>query len=197
MKKLEGQKMSVLPPRLAVPFPVFTHVGLDLAGPFIVKREKTTISTRGNPGKMKVWAALFVCLTVKAVKIYMIRGYSTEDFLLAWDEFVADCGQPLTVHTDRGSQLVAAGKESEEVDRIKYDWGVISKSTQGKTDWHYTPPGAQFRNGALEVFVKKFKRTLEHRFKDKTLSMMEMNVAVKVVSSVLNSRPISAMIRIS
>ena len=38
-KVLEGQQMSVLPARLTVPCPVFSHVGVDLAGPILVRKE--------------------------------------------------------------------------------------------------------------------------------------------------------------
>ena len=37
-KKLEGQKMAVVPPCLTVPGPPFLHVGLDLFGPMVVKK---------------------------------------------------------------------------------------------------------------------------------------------------------------
>ena len=57
----------------------------------------------------------------------------------------------------------------------------------------FCPAGAQFRNGATERFVAKFKRTLEHKFgKVKHLSMIEMAVAMKIVASVVSSRPVHA-----
>ena len=94
-RQLLDQQMSVLPPHLAVPCPPFCYVAVDLAGPFVCKREGASKTTRRNPGTMKVWAVLIVCLQVKAVKIYLVGGLHTEDFLLAWDSFVADHGQPL------------------------------------------------------------------------------------------------------
>ena len=194
-KKLEGQKMSVLPPRITVPCPVFTHIGLDLAGPFIVTREKTSIATRGNPGTMKLWAVLFLCLNTKALRTLLCRGYSTQDFLLCFDEFVADSGQPLTIHCDRGSNLMSAGKlvREEQSDQMECDWDEVAKSTVGKTEWMFCPLGAQFRNGATERFVGKLKKTLEHKFDGrKKLFVKEMSVAMKVVTSVVNSRPVGA-----
>ena len=35
-----------------------------------------------------------------------------------------------------------------------YDFDVVSRKT--KTVWHFTPSQAQFRNGAVEIFVRKF-----------------------------------------
>ena len=53
--------------------------------------------------------------------------------------------------------------------------------------------GAQFWNGATERLVTKFKRTLEHKFgKAKHLSMIKMAVAMKIVASMVISRPLHA-----
>ena len=82
-KQLAGQKMSVLPQFLVVPCPCFSYVAVDLAGPFLCKKEGGARVTRRNTGTVKMWAVLLVCLQTKAVKIYMAGGLSTEDFLLA------------------------------------------------------------------------------------------------------------------
>ena len=124
-KLLEGQKMAQLPPRLCVPCPPFTNIGLDLAGPFVVTRERGGMVTMGNPGTMKVWAGIYLCLNTHTIHIAIIRGYSTEDFLLAWDGYIADRGEPGTVHTDRGSQIVSTAKRLAETDEVDYDWKRI------------------------------------------------------------------------
>ena len=189
-KLLEGQQMAILPARLSVPCPVFSHVGIDLAGPFLVKKEGGSQVTRRNTGKMKIWVILFVCLNTKALKLYVAGGYSTEDFMLAWNSFEADHGEPLTCHSDRGSQLVCAAKQDSEIEVPDYDWDVVAGSM--KTAWYFTPAQAQFRNGAVEIYVKKFKRTLEHKFKNRQMRLLEMETALKIVASVANSRPLSA-----
>ena len=186
------QQMAELPPHLSVPSPPFTYVAVDLAGPFICKREGASKSTRRNLGTVKVWAVLILCLQVKAVKIYLVGGLHTEDFLLAWDSFVADHGQPLIAYSDRGTNLVSAAKEQQDVDLPDYDWGKIARSSSDHTDWRFHPPGAQFRNGAVEIFVKKFKRSLKHRFGDKLMYLLELQAAFKVVAGILNSRPVYA-----
>ena len=57
------------------------------------------------------------------------------------------------VHSDKGSPLVAAGKEVANI-----NWDVIARtsSLQG-TSWDFAPDGAQWRNGAVKIFVKKFE----------------------------------------
>ena len=98
-----------------------------MAGPFVCKREGASQTTRRNPGTMKVWAVLVVCLQVKAVKIYLVGGLHTEDFLLAWDSFVADYGLPMVAHGDRGTNLTSAAKEDGNIaDMPSYDWDKIA-----------------------------------------------------------------------
>ena len=191
-KQLQDQLMSVLPPHLSKPCPCFTFVGVDLAGPFICKREGAAYTTRRNPGTMKVWAVLFVCLQVKAVKIYLVGGLNTEDFLLAWDSFVADHGQPQIAYSDRGSNLTAAAREGGDTEVPDYDWDRIAGAGQGRTEWHFHPSGSQFRNGSVEIFVKKMKRTLVHKFSKRLMFILELQTSFKIVASVLNSRPIYA-----
>ena len=156
-----------------------------------MRKEGDNRVTRRNTGTFKLWVILFVCLNTKALKLYLAGGYSTQDFLLAWDAFVADQGEPITCHSDRGSQLVSAAKLSPDMEVPEYDWDLVASSMR-KTVWHFTPAQAQFRNGAVEIFVKKFKRTLEHKFSNRKMKLLEMETALKIVASVANSRPLSA-----
>ena len=189
LKKLkETQKMAVLPDELGVPCPAFSNVGVDLAGPFQVFSMLKKRNTRRGSGTLKVWAVLVMCLNTRALKIYMAPGYSTEDFMVAWEEFESDCGIPRKVHSDRGTQLISA---AGSIDSPEYDWEVISRSSKGQTTWTFCPSGSQWRNGAIESFVKRFKMSLE-MYQCSGLSYAELQTAFKQIASVLNSRPISA-----
>ena len=185
-KLLEQQKISVLPDFVQIQCPPFTHVGLDLCGPHTVKAMTNKRAT------MKVWVVILLCLNTKAVSIELAPGYSTNDFLLAYQTFVSQRGSPLKVHSDRGSQLVAAKKELCD-DPLQYDWDTIAASTLHEgTTWNFTPAGGQWRNGATEAFVKKFKHSFYHLYKDSKLTYAELLCAVKRIANVLNHRPISA-----
>ena len=87
---------------------------------------------------------------------------------------------------------MAAAKQNPDIEVPDYDLDVVAQITQTKTAWHFTPAGAQFRNGSVEIFVKKFKRTLQHKFKNRMMGLLELHTALKVVASVTNSRPLSA-----
>ena len=82
---------------------------------------------------------------------------------------------------------MAAGKEVMNV-----DWDTITKCCSAKgTIWNFTPAGAQWRNGAVEIFVKKFKKSFEVLYSKTRLDFAEMACAVKCISCILNERPLS------
>ena len=180
-KRKVEQKMAVLPSEVQFPCPPFSNIGVDLTGPSIVHSMTNKRST------MKVWNVIFVCLNTKAVTMYLAPGYATEDFLLAYNSHISDHGLPTKVHSDKGSQLVAAEKEL-----TNFDWDVIAKraSTQGTT-WTFTPAGGQWRNGAVEIFVKKFKKSFEVMYRKTRMNYAEMSCAIKRIANVLNDRPLS------
>ena len=184
-KLLLQQKISVLPDYVQIQCPPFTNIGLDLCGPYTVKAMTNKRAT------MKVWIVILLCLNTKAVSMELAPGYSTDDFLLAYGTHVSQRGIPLIVHSDRGSQLVAAKKELCD-DPLRYDWDAIAAATASEgTSWKFAPAGAQWRNGATESFVKKFKNSFHHLYKDTKLNYAELLCAVKRISNILNHRPIS------
>ena len=80
-------------------------------------------------------------------------GYATDDFLLAYHSHAHVRGEPLFVHSDRGSQLVAAHSNVAE-EQLNYDWDAIAAATATSgTTWKFAPAGGQWRNGAVESFV--------------------------------------------
>ena len=93
-KKAETQKMAPLLEDLTIPCPSFSNIAVDLAGPYQVFSMLKRRGTRKSSGTMKVWALLAVCLNTRALRIYLVPGYSTEDFLVSWAELEADCGIP-------------------------------------------------------------------------------------------------------
>ena len=184
-KQLEGQKMAAIPANLLTPSPPFTNIGIDLIGPITVKSMTNKRST------MKVWVVALICLNCKALALELSPGYSTADFLLAYSSHTSVRGHPLYVHSDRGSQLVAAHKDLS-VDHLQYDWDHIAQSTSHNgTVWKFAPAGAQWRNGVAEAFVKKFKLSFYHMYRDTSFNYAELSCAIKRIGNILNDRPVS------
>ena len=65
----------------------------------------------------------------------MAGDLNSKDFLLLWDSFVADPGQPMAVYIDKGTNLVSASKEfgDQGGDLPKYAWDSVESYNSGKT----------------------------------------------------------------
>ena len=114
-RKLVEQIMSDIPSHQLFPCPLFSHVSLDFAGPFMAR-------AMGNSRtQVKGWGLVVVCQNMRAVKMYATDGYATNDFLTAYTRFTANQGNPLLVVSDSGSQLTKAAKLVDQFDLTKLD----------------------------------------------------------------------------
>ena len=77
--KLMEQKMADLPADRLTTEPPFTHVGLDVFGPWTI----TSRRTRGGIAESKRWAVLFTCMSIRAVHIEVIESMTTSSFINA------------------------------------------------------------------------------------------------------------------
>ena len=180
-KKKVEQQMATLPAEIQTQCKPFTNIGVDLAGPLTVR------AMTNKRASLKVWNVIFVCLNTKAVTMHLAPGYSTDNFMLAYTSHTSIRGHPTKVHSDRGSQLVAAGKGI-----VEFDWDLIAKTTARRgTTWDFAPAGGQWRNGAVEIFVKKFKESFEILYSNTRMNYAELSCAIKRIANVLNDRPLS------
>ena len=113
LAKTIKQRMGDMPEELQWPDAAFKNMGLDLAGPKRMKADVRRRSGRHDEGKVKIWIVIIVCSSTSAVKLYLARDNSEDDFLQAWAQHVADLGDPHLVYSFRGSQLDAEAGGSE------------------------------------------------------------------------------------
>ena len=179
-KQLLIQQMADIKEEQVTVSPPWSNISLDFAGPYVVKGE---INKRS---RMKVWALIYCCRASKAVCILACPGYSTNDFLCKHAEFVYTHGQPASIVSDRGSQLVAAGKVTSVV-----DWDHIASKNPG-TEWIHVPAGAQHRNGISEAMVKVMKKSLHLALQPgEILTYAEIVTLFAKISYSVNSRPLA------
>ena len=57
--------------------------------------------------------------------------------------------------------------------------------------WKFATAGGQWLNGAVEVFVKKFKKSFEVLYKKTLINCADMSCVAKRIESILNNRPLS------
>ena len=160
-KQTENQCMGQMLEERMKPTPPFYHTAVDLFGPFTIK---DTVKRRTHG---KAYGVIFNCLVTRAVYLDLAEGYSANDFLATYQRFISVRGAPKILYSDRGGQLIAAGKNIESIGKNE---GVI---------WKYNKPSdAPWYNGASESLIKSVKRNLCIAIGDSLLTFGELQTAL-------------------
>ena len=99
--RVSTQLFGQLPPETVEPDYVFQHTGMDLAGPFIIKKGHTR-----KPVEVKAFLLVFICFCTKAVHLELVSDMSTAAFIAALERFVSRRGLPLHLHSDNGRNFL-------------------------------------------------------------------------------------------
>ena len=170
--------------RVAVDLPPFTNVGVDYFGP---------VNTRYRRGTVKRWVCLFTCLVTRAVHLEVAFDMSADSFLMAFHRFTARRGKPAVVHSDNGSNFVAAERElRDEVKTINSE-KVKSSMLLEAIDWRFTPPYAPHMGGVWERMVQSVKSTLKALITSRLLTDEELLSFTAEAERIVNDRPITKM----
>jgi len=164
----------------------FTHVGIDYAGPFTMKETKLR-----KARVYKVYLAVFVCMSVKAVHLEVVSDLSTNAFLEAFNRFTARRGVPAHVYSDCGTNFVGAASLFRRLMSSENTRFTLADATI--SHWHFNPPGAPHFGGIWEAAVKSAKSLLIRVMGPHMFTLEEMWTLVVRVESVLNSRPLSPL----
>jgi hypothetical protein len=178
------QEMGPLPNVRLKPAPAFSHVMLDLFGPYQVRGE---VQKRTSG---KAYGVIFTDLAMRAVHIEAVFGYDTSSFLLALSRFVSLRGWPDTIYSDQGSQLIGAERELKEAWK-KIDTTTVQRNSASHgTNWVFGPADSPWYQGAVESLVKSTKRAIHYAVHNQRLSVPEFLTVCSEVANLLNERPI-------
>ena len=87
----------------------FIEVGIDLAGPFLLK------GTRFRGTKLfKAYIVIIVCMATKATTIELVTDMSSDTFIASLKRLCAVRGVPKHIHCDNGTNLVGARRQLKE-----------------------------------------------------------------------------------
>jgi len=131
----------------------FARVGVDYAGPCSVKENRLR-----KPRQYKMYIAVFVCFTVRAVHLEYVSDLSTEAFIAALQRFVARRGLPTDIYSDCGTNFVG---ENNLLRTLVNDPSYRDQLTASvHCTWHFNPPGALHFGGLWEAAVRSSKTLL-------------------------------------
>ena len=185
----QAQMMGQLPPERVTPDIVFSTVGVDYAGPILIKRGSTR-----RPSIIKEYVAVFVSLTVKAVHLEAVSDLTAEAFLACLRRFVSRRGKPKLIWSDHGSNFIGANRLLSEL------FSVLSHQETNETisnfcsmqgiKWEYIPERAPHFGGLWEASVKSFKQHLNRIVGNLKLTFEELSTTLTQIEACLNSRPL-------
>ncbi len=184
--RLEEQRMSDLPMDRVTVDPPFTHVGLDVFGPWSI----TSRRTRGGSADSKRWVVIFSCLSTRAVHLEVIESMSTSSFINALRRFLAVRGPVKHFRSDRGTNFIGACRElniNTDDPELK---GYLQE--QGCT-WSFNAPHSSHMGGAWERMINTARRILDALLLKNSLSRLTHEVLTTLMSEVMaimNARPL-------
>ncbi|XP_041418746.1 uncharacterized protein LOC121393682 [Xenopus laevis] len=184
----ETQKMADLPPDRLRTDPPFTHIGLDVFGPWTVCSRRT----RGGSADSKRWAVLFTCLNIRAIHIEVIESMDTSSFINSFRRFFAIRGQVKTIRSDRGTNFVGACRELGISSNLNYE-EIESFLSKQEVCWIFNPPHASHMGGVWERMIGVARRILDSMLLQlpSKLSHEVLITLMAEVTAIVNSRPLT------
>ena len=183
-RKYEGKPFSPSPGAALPEFRVtqaepFNRVGVDFAGPFLVKEKE---------GKMsKAYLALFSCCVTRALHLELVPDMNTSTFVNCFRRFCARRGTPQIVVSDNAKTFKATSKLFQTLMKdSKFQEILLSK----RIDWRFNLERSPWWGGFFERMVRSVKRCARKVLGNAKLTFDELSTVLSEIECTLNSRPL-------
>lgn len=186
---ISRQLMGNLPSQRITPNRVFSQVGCDFAGPFLVRRHK------GRGGTVeKTYISLYICFATKAIHLELASDLSTDAFVATLKRFTSRRGVPEDIFCDNGTNFVGARRQLNEFQKLfrqQQQQEIIARfATSIGVNFHFNPPSAPHMGGLWEAGVKSVKAHLKRILTEARLTFEEFTTVLCQVEACVNSRPL-------
>ena len=159
----------------------FSYVGVDFAGPLIVKE------LPGKPER-KCYICLFTCATTRAVHLELVEALDINSFIRAYRRFTARRGLPATIFSDNAKTFKAMSVEVRKLLKCpKLNQFLSSKGVQ----WKFIAERSPWQGGIWERMVRSVKRCLVKVVGRAMLSYFELVTILVEIEGVINARPLT------
>jgi hypothetical protein len=190
--KSESQLMGQLPAERVSPDSVFENVGVDYAGPVMIRYGYVR-----KPVLVKAYICVFVSLSVKAVHLELVTDLKTEAFIACLRRFISRRGHPNVIWSDNGTNFVGANRELQELSDFlerKVTQNHISQfCVARRIEWRFIPERSPHFGGLWEAAVKSMKTHLKRVISNVKLTYEEFYTILTQIEACLNSRPLTSL----
>ena len=179
------QIMADLPKeRLDFDKPIFSNVGIDVFGPFLVKRGRVEV---------KRYGLIFVCLASCAVHIELLFTLDSSSCINAIRRFIARRGGIKIIFSDNGTNFVSADKVLR---KSVTNWNttyIDNWLQQTSIEWKFRPPEASHYGGYWEREIRTIRKVMNGLTNVQPINLDDegLNTLFCEVESILNSKPLT------
>jgi len=156
----------------------FAVTGVDFAGPIMIRSGVRRVSAT------KVWVAVFVCFSTRAVHLEVVEDLTSSAFIASLRRFMSRRGRCTRIYSDNGTNFIGAQRELAAC-MTKID----KEMAKEEIEWHFNPPSAPHFGGLWENAVKTMKFHLARIMKDTRLTLGELGTLLCQIEACVNSRP--------
>ena len=180
--KQEKAVIGGLPVERMTVAPAFYHVQIDLFGPLEAHCK------HGRRSVVKIYGAVFKCMTTLAVAVNVMDSYDTATFLDSFYRFSSRYGVPAKVFIDSGTQLLAAFRNGDfsVVDVTQ----TLNQEAGVTIEFDVCPVNAHEAHGLVERAIKEVKRIFLAVFHGVKMDILRYETVFSWICNELNSLPL-------
>ena len=160
--------------------PAFYISQVDLAGPF------SSYSPHNKRTTVKVWFAIFCCVTTSTIDMRVMEDYSAPAFVEAFIRMSCHVGYPKFLLADQGSQVVSA------CETMKLSFTDIKNRLHREVsvDFDTCPVGGHNMHGKVERKIRDVRASLEKSVHNERFSILQWETLLCEISNSINDMPI-------
>ena len=180
----EIQKMADLPADRLSTDPAFTHVGVDLFGPFYITERRK---------ELKRYGVLFTCLASRSVHLETANSLTADSFIDALRRFISLRGPIRTLRSDRGTNIVGGMNQLKDALNEVDDQRIRDFLLDQSCDFVLNVPNASHQGGIWERQIRTVRSVLSSLLltEGRQLDDESLRTLLSEAASIVNSRPLS------
>ena len=184
------QMLGQLPIERVTPGSIFDKVGVDYAGPVLIK-----YGYMRKPTIVKAYICVFVSLSVKAVHLELVTDLTSEAFIACLKRFISRRGLPSLIWSDNGTNFTGAARDLKELYHFLKQSSTQDDISHYLSDnhitWRFIPQHAPHFGGIWEAAIKSMKTHLRRILGNVKLTYEELSTLLIQIEACLNSRPLT------
>ncbi|KHJ88460.1 integrase core domain protein [Oesophagostomum dentatum] len=174
-----------LPQSRTRPARPFSHIGIDLAGPFrIVNSEKEHV---------KRWVLLATCMVTRGIHLEVVNNLSAMQLINGLRRLIARKGKPQLILSDNATNFKLGNEIISTFERKSFNEDETFNTflTNEMIEWKFITPLSPWKGGFYERMIGLMKSTLRKIMGRKIFNENNFVTLITETEAMVNSRPLT------